>query len=164
MLKKILMVIGGIFVLLVVIGIVAGGDDKATSTQPTQPQQVATTATEAPKANEEKTEDTKSNLTSSQKNALRKAEQYLEFKGFSRDGLIYQLSSDVEGFSKADATVAVDNLTVDWNEQAARMAKSYLEMQGYSCKGLVQQLSSDAGEKFTKSQAEYGAKTAGACN
>ena len=163
MLKKILMIIGGIFVLLVVIGIVAGGDDKATSTQPTQPQQVATTATEAPKVNEEKTEDTKSNLTASQKNAVRKAEQYLNFKGYSRKGLINQLSSEIEAFDKADATVAVDSLDVDWNEQAVKSAQAYLKMQGYSCKGLINQLSSEI-EGFTKEQASYGAKNAGACN
>ncbi|WP_374993058.1 Ltp family lipoprotein, partial [Burkholderia multivorans] len=32
-----------------------------------------------------------------------------------------------------------------------------------SCKGLIHQLSSDAGEGYTPSQADYGAKQAGAC-
>ena len=42
--------------------------------------------------------------------------------GFSRSGLIDQLK--YEGFSTEDATVAVDSITVDWNEQAARKAAS----------------------------------------
>ncbi|UXZ05050.1 Ltp family lipoprotein [Moraxella nasicaprae] len=104
-------------------------------------------------------------LTASQKNAVRSAENYLDFKGFSRDGLIAQLSSEYgDGYSKKDATVAVDSLDVDWNEQAVIAAKNYLEFKGFSCKGLVDQLSSKHGDKFTKEQAEYGAKGAGACN
>lgn len=104
-------------------------------------------------------------LTASQKNAVRSAENYLDFKGFSRDGLIAQLSSEYgDGYSKEDATVAVDSLNVDWNEQAVKAAQAYLEFKGFSCKGLIQQLSSKHGDKFTKEQAEYGAKGAGACN
>ena len=46
---------------------------------------------------------------------------------------------------------------------AVRSAKQYLSMQGFSCKGLIQQLSSSAGDKYTVSQATYGAQQAGAC-
>lgn len=84
--------------------------------------------------------------------------------GFSRRGLIEQLSSDAgNGYDVADATAAVDSLTVDWNEQAVRSARQYLDMTGFSCNGLIEQLSSDAGSKYTKSQARYGAEQAGAC-
>ena len=104
-------------------------------------------------------------LTGPQENAARSAEQYLLMAGFSRDGLIHQLSSDAgEGYDSADATAAVDSLSVDWNLQAVRSAKQYLGMEGFSCKGLIKQLSSNAGEKFTISQATYGAQQAGACN
>jgi hypothetical protein len=97
--------------------------------------------------------------TVSQRQALRKAESYLDMKGFSRKGLIQQLSSDAgEGFSKADATWAVDHLSgVNWNEQAVRSGKAYLDMTGFSRAGLIQQLSSDAGDGFTKAQATYAA-------
>jgi len=44
--------------------------------------------------------------------------------------------------SGADATVAVDSLNVDWNQQAVRKAQDYLKMSGFSCKGLIDQLSS----------------------
>lgn len=104
-------------------------------------------------------------LTGTQKNAVRSAKQYITMAGFSRKGLIQQLSSDFgEGYKVADATVAVDSLNIDWNKQAVRSAKQYLDMQGFSCKGLIQQLSSSAGDKYTVSQATYGAQQAGACD
>ena len=104
------------------------------------------------------------NLTGPQRNAVRSAESYLSFTGFSRAGLIYQLSSSYgDGYDVADATAAVDSLAIDWKYQAVRSARQYLEMMGFSCNGLIEQLSSDAGEKYTKSQAGYGALQAGAC-
>jgi hypothetical protein len=103
-------------------------------------------------------------LTGPQKNAVRAAKQYLSFKGFSRDGLIGQLTSEFgNGFEVNDATIAVDSMNVDWNEQAAKSAKSYLDMMGFSCDGLIKQLASSAGEKFTESQATFGARKAGGC-
>jgi hypothetical protein len=106
----------------------------------------------------------KADLTGPQKNAVRSAMQYLRIAGFSRSGLIQQLSSSAgEGYEVTDATIAIDSLGVDWNEQAVRSAKQYLHIQGFSCRGLIQQLSSDAGEGYTVNQATYGAKQAGAC-
>jgi len=103
-------------------------------------------------------------LTGPQNNAVRSAKQYLDISGFSRNGLIQQLSSDAgDGYKVADATVAVDSLNIDWNKQAAKSAKQYLSISGFSCKGLVEQLSSSAGDGYTKSQAAYGAQQAGAC-
>ena len=104
------------------------------------------------------------NLTGPQKNAVRSAKSYLSMAGFSRAGLIEQLSSSYgEGYDISDATAAVDSLSVDWNIQAKRSAEQYLAMMGFSCNGLIEQLSSDAGEKYTRSQAAYGAQQAGAC-
>jgi len=103
-------------------------------------------------------------LTGPQKNAVRSAKQYLSMQGFSRDGLIHQLSSDAgDGYSIADATEAVDSLNIDWNQQAVKSAKQYLSIMGFSCKGLIKQLSSSAGDRYTMSQATYGARQAGAC-
>lgn len=103
-------------------------------------------------------------MTTPQANAARSAKQYLQMSGFSRDGLISQLSSDAgDRYAVADATVAVDSLDVDWNEQAARSAAQYLKMSGFSCQGLIDQLSSSAGDKYTVDQATHGAKQAGAC-
>lgn len=92
----------------------------------------------------------------SQENAVRTAEEYLDVSSFSRQGLIQQLQYD--GYSIEDATYAVDNITVDWNEQAAKAAKNYLDISGFSQSGLVEQLEYDG---FTPSQASYGVNAAG---
>lgn len=103
-------------------------------------------------------------LTVAQQNAARSALGYINMSGFSRKGLIHQLSSSSgEGYEVADATVAVDSLGIDWKEQAVRSAKDYLRMSGFSCKGLIQQLSSSSGENYTAAEARYGATQAGAC-
>lgn len=113
---------------------------------------------------EQAVEEPASTLSGPQQNALRSAQSYIAMTGFSRDGLIDQLSSEAgSGYSVADATAAVDSMDIDWNEQAARSAKSYLDMTGFSCNGLVDQLASSAGSQYTRSQAIYGAKQAGAC-
>lgn len=103
-------------------------------------------------------------LTKPQQNAVRSAKQYLSLQGFSRDGLIQQLSSEYgDDYRIADATVAVDSLGTNWNQQAVRSAKQYLALQGFSCRGLIQQLSSSAGDKYSVKQATHGANQAGAC-
>ncbi|MBB1161055.1 Ltp family lipoprotein [Piscinibacter sp. SJAQ100] len=113
---------------------------------------------------EEESTSAETRMTGPQNNAARSARQYLSMQGFSREGLIRQLSSEAgDGYKVSDATVAVDSLNIDWNREAMRSAKQYLDMQGFSCKGLIRQLSSGAGENFTVSQAMYGAREAGAC-
>jgi hypothetical protein len=103
-------------------------------------------------------------LTGPQRNAVRSANNYLSMMGFSRSGLIEQLSSPFgDKYSVADATAAVDSLSIDWNAQAVRSAEQYLSMMGFSCDGLIEQLSSDMGSKYTNSQATFGARKAGAC-
>ncbi|RZG78359.1 hypothetical protein EXE10_18235 [Acinetobacter sp. WCHAc060033] len=119
---------------------------------------------DTPPAEQKNIESTPS-LTRPQLNAVRSANQYLSVAGFSRKGLIDQLSSEYgDGYSKADATAAVDSLSIDWNEQAVRSANQYLSISGFSCNGLIEQLSADAGDKYTKKQASYGAQQAGACS
>ena len=104
------------------------------------------------------------NLTAAQRNAVRSANSYLQMSGFSRQGLIDQLSSEFgNSYSVGDATVAVNSLSTDWNAQAARSAVSYLELSGFSCRGLIDQLSSESGNKYTVEQATYGATQAGIC-
>lgn len=114
--------------------------------------------------NEEAILEKPKGLTGPQKNAVRSAKQYISMTGFSRNGLIEQLSSEYgDDYEVADATVAVDSLNINWNEQAVKSAKQYLSMTGFSCNGLVEQLSSSAGDKYTVDQATFGAKQAGAC-
>ena len=93
-------------------------------------------------------------LTPSQTNAVRSAESYLDFSGFSRQGLIDQLSSEFgEQFPLDDATFAVDSLGVDWTAQAVRSANSYLDFSGFSRQGLIDQLSSEFGDQYTTEEA-----------
>ncbi len=94
----------------------------------------------------------------SQQNAVRKAQDYLNYTAFSRQGLITQLVNE-EQFSTDDATYAVDSLNVDWNKQAEKKAKNYLNYTAFSHDGLLNQLIEE--EKFTPSQAEYGVTAAG---
>ena len=95
-------------------------------------------------------------MTVSQANALESAESHLDFTGFSRSGLIEQL--EFEGYSTADATFAVDTVTVDRAEQAARSAKSSMDFSSFSRSSLIDQLEF---EGHTSEQAEYGADSVG---
>jgi len=89
-------------------------------------------------------------------NALSSAQDYLDYTAFSRLGLIDQLSSEYgEGYQLADATWAVDQLRVDWNEQAVKSARQHLDYSSFSRQGLIDQLSSAYGEQFTLAQATY---------
>lgn len=152
----------GVLVLVALVGMCSGGSGTDTASPP-EAVTAAQTALSDP-APAQADDSSISTLTGPQNNAVRSAQSYLKMSGFSRDGLIEQLSSNAgEGYDRADAVAAVDSLTVDWNSEAAESAKSYIAMSGFSCSGLIQQLSSRAGEKFTKSQATYGAKEAGAC-
>ena len=104
--------------------------------------------------------------TVSQQNAYESAKSYLSWKGFSRAGLLSQLSSEYgEAFPLADAEFAIARLEaeggVDWNAEAAEAAKSYLEWKAFSRQGLIDQLSSEYGEQFTPEQAEYGVSQTG---
>lgn len=115
------------------------------TTSPTKPQQT-----------QNKNNPSPSTQTTSQKNAVRKAQSYLNFTGFSRDGLVAQL--EYEQFSHVDAVYGADNAGANWNEQAAKKAKSYMDFSAFSRGGLIDQLKYD---KFTQEQAEYGANSVG---
>ncbi|HEX8205851.1 MAG TPA: Ltp family lipoprotein [Solirubrobacteraceae bacterium] len=98
----------------------------------------------------------KPEMTSGQKNALEAGQNYIDFAGFSKKGLIQQLSSSAgDGYSKADATFAANHVDVDWNEEAVEAAKNYLDTSSFSKQALIQQLTSSAGDKFTEAQARY---------
>lgn len=113
-------------------------------------------STTGPGATEEVEDAQEPDLTTPQEQAIGSAESYLDFSGFSREGLIDQL--EYEGFSTEDAEFAVDHLGVDWGEQAVRVAESYLEYSNFSRSGLIDQLEY---EGFTVEQAERGADAVG---
>lgn len=137
-----------------------GGDDTATATDSTSSQSIE--AGTEDKAASEPTEEAEPEMTSGQENALQAAENYIEMMPFSRTGLIKQLSSPAgDGYSKADATFAANNVEADWNEEAAEAAKNYLDTMPFSRDALIQQLTSAAGDGFTQKQAVYGVNQAG---
>jgi Host cell surface-exposed lipoprotein len=124
-----------------------------TTTQP-----AASQPTSAPAAAPSPAAPPPPQYTASQEQAIQAAQGYLsDGEGFSYQGLIDQLDSpDGDGFSQADATVAVNSLNVNWNQQAVESAQGYMsDGQGFSACGLVQQLDSPDGEQFTQAQAEY---------
>lgn len=94
--------------------------------------------------------------TVSQQNAQQAAENYLDYTAFSKPGLIKQLV--FEKYSKADATWAVDQISVNWNNQAAKAAENYLDFTSFSRSGLIKQL---VFEGYTPAQAEYGVSKTG---
>ncbi|MCQ2513106.1 MAG: Ltp family lipoprotein [Lachnospiraceae bacterium] len=94
--------------------------------------------------------------TTSQKEALESAHDYITYLAFSYTGLIEQL--EWEGFSEQDATYAADNCGADWYEQAAKCAKSYLDSLALSKEELMEQLEY---EGFTYDQAVYGVTSVG---
>lgn len=157
---------------VILIGAVASAASKGNSGSPASGNAVdastgaktpTTTSTQQPATTSSKPA---SNLTGPQQQAIESAQNYLsEGQGFSRAGLIQQLSSSYgEGFPKAVAVFAVDHLNVNWFQQAVESAKNYKATGGgFSCSGMIQQLSSSYGEKFTHAQAVYGARKAGVC-
>src|SRR4051812_27131637 len=81
-------------------------------------------ATPSSSKNARSGEQSSQEMTTSQENALESAQSYLDMSGFSRTGLIEQLSSQAgEGFPKADAVWAVNQVDVDWNKEAVEAAK-----------------------------------------
>lgn len=131
-----------------------------TATQPSTAPTIAASVSDAietqPEQQPEETQQTQPELTMGQQQAIQKAKAYLNYSAFSRSGLIEQLK--YEGFSSDDATFAVDNIAVDWNEQAAKKAKAYLDYSSFSRSGLIEQLEF---EGFSHEQAEYGATAVG---
>ena len=108
------------------------------------------------KEHEEEINEALNSYTLAQQNAIEKAEDYLDYSGFSRSGLIDQL--EFEGFSNEDSTFAVDNVDVDWNEECAEKAQSYMDYSSFSRQGLIDQLEF---EGFTSSQIDYGIAAVG---
>lgn len=94
--------------------------------------------------------------TLGEKNALRRAMEYLAVIPFSHAGLVEQL--EYEGYSHAEATYGADHCNANWNTQAAKKAADYLEIMAFSRSGLIEQLEY---EGFTYGQAVYGAEKNG---
>lgn len=102
-------------------------------------------------------EDTRKHTpTTGESNALRSANDYLNYSAFSYEGLIRQL--EFEGYTHEQATYGADNCGADWFQQAAKSAEEYLDYSAFSRDGLIRQLEY---EGFTHEQAVYGAEQNG---
>ena len=150
--------VGAAVLALIVLGSIGNSEKTSSSSSSSKSGTTTRTLAVAPTATEPPPIATPE-FAPAQENAIAKAESYLDFTGFSKQGLIKQLEFDQ--FSSADATFAVEHLeangSVDWNEQAVKKAKSYLDYTSFSLSGLVNQLEFDG---FTPSEAQYGANTA----
>ena len=103
--------------------------------------------------------DSMETLSVEQRNAVIAGKSYLSFSGFSKQGLIDQLSSEYgDNYPEEVASFAVqyleDNKLVDWGEEAVESAQNYLDFSGFSRLGLIDQLTSEYGDQFTKEEAE----------
>ncbi|RWZ60127.1 hypothetical protein EQV77_02215 [Halobacillus fulvus] len=164
--KKVLKWAGVIVLGLIVLGFIFGDEEDTTppinegadanQTETEQSEDVADESSDIEgteiETEEEPVEEEPSEpeMTLAQQNAIGAAEDYISFSGFSRTGLIEQL--EFEGFSTEDATFAVDNIQVDWNEQAVISAEQYLDTMSFSRSGLIEQLEF---EGYTPEQATY---------
>lgn len=159
---KVFLGVGGGILGLVLLGNVMGGGNEPTSTTyeaDSRPAAVVAQKEDVPAKEDVPVREevpAEPAIPISQQQAVKKAESYLSFSSFSRLGLIDQL--EYEDFSTEDATYAVDNVEVDWNEQAAKKAESYLDHSSFSRQGLIDQLQY---EKFTPEQAVYGVNSVG---
>jgi hypothetical protein len=149
--KTIFIIFAAIALIAIVNSLSGGGSDSSSGgSQPTNEPAISTTEAAAPAETEATSE------TTSQKNAVRAAENYLSVAPFSRTGLIKQL--EFEGYSTEDATYGVDAQGADWNEQAAKSGENYLAISPFSREGLIEQLEF---EGYTTEEAEYGATANG---
>ncbi len=133
------------------------GNEAPETNAPEETSETVAKETAAPETQAPETED---DMTMSQKNVIRAAQEYLEYSAFSRAGLFTQLTSEYGSqYPEEDAEFALsyldENDLVDWNEQAVRSAQDYLEYSAFSRTGLIDQLSSEYGSQFTQEQAEY---------
>lgn len=145
-----------IIILVVIVAAAAAGggsDDTATDSSS------AKTGNSDSQKQVEQQVETKSeedSWTTSQKNAVEAAQNYVDIMAFSKKGLIQQLSSEYgDNYETKDAEFAVEHIDVNWKEEAVEAAENYLDTMSFSREGLKDQLTSEYGDNFTAEQAEY---------
>ena len=113
-----------IVIILLAIGLIGSmsGEEDDSNTNNQSKTEEKTSKKEESKKEEDEKED---KMTIGQRNAYRKAKNYLSFSAFSKSGLIEQL--EFEGYSNEDATYAVDNCDVDWKNQATLKADDHIQ-------------------------------------
>ena len=89
--------------------------------------------------------------------ALRKARLYANYTNSSRDEVFWQLTTEYNEapFSIEAAQYALDNVNVDWNQNALKRARQYRNEQDLGNEAIYQHLISNLGARFTPEQAQY---------
>lgn len=109
---------------------------------------------EEEKADEENGEE--EDVPREYRNALRSAQNYVDIMAFSEKGLFEQLTSEYgDQYPEDAAQYAIENVKVDYNEEALEAAKNYMETMPMSDQELFDQLTSEYGDQFTEEQAQY---------
>ena len=153
--KRVWFIILCILVLIGIIGSIAGGGDETEDVNSNNDTAIETTI----EATETEAPDPTADYTMEEKNCYEAAMNYLDFMGFSKRGLIDQLSSEYgDNYPKETAEKVVNDIEaaglVNWEEQAERSAKNYLDTMSFSKEELIDQLSSEYGDKYTREEAE----------
>lgn len=90
------------------------------------------------------------------KSALKKAQMYVDAMPLSKSKLFNQLTLKYgEKFSTQATQYAVDNVDVNWNENALEIAKVYKESMSMPPSEIYKKLTSEDGEAFSKEEAQY---------
>ncbi|MEK5417313.1 hypothetical protein BSK49_19185 [Paenibacillus odorifer] len=122
--------------------------EKADAEKKAKEEAVAKAETEA-KAKEE-------SVPREYKAALKQAGSYAETLNMSKAGIYDQLTSEYgANFPPEAAQYAIDNIVVDWKENALKSAQSYAETLDMSDSAIYDQLISDYGAQFTAEEAQY---------
>ncbi|NLT94853.1 MAG: hypothetical protein GXW85_04855 [Clostridia bacterium] len=134
-------------VIVFLIGLIGGGGEDEAG----QDNTITEGKTEEP-VEEKKTD----NIPREYRNALRAAQNYVDIMPFSKKGLFNQLTSEYGDHYPEDAArYAIENVKVDWREEALEAAINYLKIMPMSDKELFDQLTSEYGEQFTEEEARY---------
>lgn len=129
--------------------------EEATPTPTSEPTPAPTPSTEETVVEEPVEEETpESSVSYEFEAALQSAQSYVEMSGFSEKSLKTQL--EFEEHPKDAIAYAMENVNVDYNQEAIETLESYKEMGGMSKSELKTQLEF---EGFTKSQVESAMKS-----
>ena len=164
---------GLIVLALVLCYLPRGGKAASATVQPTQRPAVAATeraaqpkvteppATKKPTATPKPTakptpKPTEDPTPKEYRNALAKAQMYVNLMHMSKARLYTQLTSSYgERFSEEAAQYALEHVKADWKENALRTAENYSRTMHMSKARIYDQLTSEYGEKFTQEEAQW---------
>ncbi len=106
--------------------------------------------------NTEISKATNENISDEYKAALKSAENYGKMMNMSKVGIYDQLTSEYgDKFSAEAAQYAVDNVEMNWEENALESGTNYSNTMHMSKVGIYDQLISENGEQFTNEEAQY---------